>query len=198
MKLDHQGNAEVIRYIGSQQLAVEAFQGNLSSDFTNRVFATSNKAFEEALHDQSYTSGLTQGDQFHLVFVGENKTYNKIFGFVHLAPKVVSSTVAELLKVVKHLNQVPLATAYLKSEPISNERFTQLQSSGLVKNFETLPTKLREILQSAIDKPYTFVTLNNTQYQHFLVNKLNSELFLNKQGNGYQIELFRADSLTKA
>lgn len=196
VQVSRQGNADALRYIRSRLLAVEALKGNLSTQVTSRLFATADTtAFKDALHRQSFAgTGLTQGDQFRLIVVIEGGAAREIFGFVHLTPKVVSSEIVQMLAAVKNLDHATLAAAYLKGEPIPKERFARLQTSGLVKEFGALPSRLRQTLQSAIDKPYTFVALDDARYQHFLSYKTSSELLLDKQGNGYQIKLFTTNT----
>lgn len=197
VRVSHQGHAQALHYIGSRLLVVEAFEGNLPTEITSRLFVTVNSsAFKRGELSQILPGNVAiEGDLFSILAIAEGRLTGRIGGFVHLAPNVVSSQIEQLLAVVKHLKPIPLAAAYLESNPILlKKRFAVLQSEGKLKNFSTLPEGLQQILQLAINRPNTFVALNKPQYQQFLSYKTGSELLLDKQGNGYEIKLYTTNA----
>lgn len=140
------------------------------------------------------TPGLARGDQFHLTLNVDQKQ-KECAGFVEDAPPAIRSLVEDVLSTSQKLTPVALADAYVRSEPISQNRYEALRKSPTLRfvNLEEFPNDAQQILSNTINHPRDFIVLSMEQRKHLLDRITNGqELFITHKNSGHQLTLFRA------
>ena len=138
--------------------------------------------------------GLTRGDQFHLTLNVE-QTQKECVGFLEDAPPAIRSLVQDILSIGQKLAPASLADAYLRSEPISQNRYDALSKSPKLRfvSLESFPSDTQQVLSMAINQPRDFIALSMEQRKNLLDRIPNGqELFVTHKNSGHQLTLFRA------
>lgn len=194
IKPDNQ--ADVVRYSRSLLIIKSASRGVLSpQDVSKLTDKTRALVSENAICTNSFGSpGLTRGDQFHLTLNVDQKK-KECFGFIEDAPPAIRSLVEDVLSTSQKLTPGPLADAYLRSEPISQNRYEALLKSTRLRfvNLEEFPNDVQQILSTVINHPRDFIALSTEQRKH-LLDRITSghELFVTHKSSGHQLTIFLA------
>lgn len=191
------GKARVVHYSPYQLAVVAAYQGNLpKADVMQLLTKTQQADFREALQHKSFAStGVEEGDSFYLSLEFQDAVVGEVSGLLQNAPKVVHALVENLLELEKGLEAAPLAHAYVKSEPIAEERFEKLRQKGTLRFISILefPPEIQPVVIDAISHPRDFLALSRGQYNQLLKWRSHGdEFFVVNKNSGYQLTLFRS------
>ena len=196
VSINPDNKAKVVRYSRSLLVVKSLAEGTLAPpDASKLVDKARALTLTTAICTNSFgTPGLTRGDQFNLTVHVEQKE-RECVGFVEDAPPAIRSLVDDLLKTSQRLNSLAPADAYLRSEPISPNRYEALRKSPSLKfdNFDDFSNDAQQVLSMAINHPRDFIVLN-TEMRKNLSDRITKgqELFITHKSSGHQLTIFRA------
>lgn len=183
--------AKVVRFSRSLMVVKSLAEGTLSRQQASSLF---DKARDLTCAQSFGTPGLTRGDQFNLTVNIEQKQ-TECVGFVEDAPPTIRSLVEDVLSTSKSLSSVALADAYLRSEPISSNRYEALRKSPSLRfvNLEDFSNDAQQVLSTAINHPRDFIVLT-VETRKNLSDRIakGQELFITHKSSGHQLTIFRA------
>jgi hypothetical protein len=183
--------AKAVRYSRSLLVVKSLAEGTLSRQDAASLF---DKVRALTCGQSFGTPGLARGDQFTLT-VNVDQKQTECVGFVEDAPPNIRSLVTDVLSTSKNVNSVALAEAYVRSEPISTNRYEALRKSPSLRfiNLENFSNDAQQVLSTAINHPRDFVMLNSETRQNLSERIVQGqELFITHKGSGHQLTIFRA------
>ena len=186
--------AKMVRYSRSLLVIKGSGEGILSRQDAAALLDKARALANDICSKNFGTPGLTRGDQFHLTINVDQKQLACV-GFIEDAPPTIRSLVEDVLSISRKLPPSTLADGYLRSEPISSNRYDALRKSPTLRfvNLETFPNDTQQILVTAINQPRAFIAISTEQRKNLLERIANGqELFLTHKNSGHQLTLFRA------
>ena len=188
--------AKAVRYSRSLIVIKGLGNGTISRQDASTLLDKARALANDGCSKSFGTPGLTRGDQFHLT-LNLDQTQIECRGFLEDAPATIRSLVENVLSISQKLGSVPLADAYLRSEPISPNRYEALRKLPAVKfaDLDTFPNQTQQLLSAAINQPRDFIALSMEQRKTLQDRITNGqEFFVTHKNSGYQLTLFRASN----
>lgn len=192
------GSVEAVTYTPTGLLVTSVRAGRMTkaeqARIAQRIHASD---FSEACNDRSFGGGgLTRGDRFQLLIASPQQKYiRRCAGFIEDAPIVVRQLIQDLLSLTEQLPPVPLAAAYVRSEPVAAERLAAIRRAGQMRlnTLSDFTPELQSLLNNAADRPHEFIPLTRQQAELIRTRIASAhEFILTTANSGYQLTLFQA------
>jgi hypothetical protein len=191
------GAARAVRYSPTELKVLSVRRGDPGAGGVALLQAGCQPAVREALRRRDFTGGgLEPSDQFYLAVL-DGQAAGDAYGVTAAAPEAVRELLRQAQALADRLPTAALDDAYVRSEPITTERYDTLRRSPKIRfvRLDALGPDLKPVVGAAITQPRDFVALDRARAGALLSHKSYGkevfiEVFHEGKGAGQQLIVY--------
>lgn len=188
LRLDMAGNAERWQLTPTALVVESIHRSTLPPTTTATLLAAPPFA------DIPPSIGAEEGDLLTLELALEDGSLQQVQTFRHRLTPESNAWIDKLLSASESWPEAELAAAYLRAEPISEERLAAIRRRGLIepRSLDELPSVLRSSALAAIETPYRFLAVEPEIHEALRpLAQHGAELLMTREGRGFTLTPYR-------